>query len=229
MKKTSELRNTADNIGDFASAMGRGLVAGLAGTIAMTIVQMIEMKIMNRPGSTVPADGLEKMLPVKAPEDEKEKMKLAQMVHFAYGTTWGIPLAVMDQAGIARTLASISHFGAVWGTALIMLPKQNLAPPISEWDSQTLLLDAIHHAVYATAAGFTYHAISRKTTYTMPQQISKKAFSSTLFNMLGLLTLKEMQKPKKGVDVKKMAKKYRKEYIKPQSKKLEKKIAELTH
>ncbi|MEX1122958.1 MAG: hypothetical protein WED82_12530, partial [Balneolales bacterium] len=77
MKKTSELRNTADNIGDFASAMGRGLVAGLAGTIAMTIVQMIEMKIMNRPGSTVPADGLEKMLPVKAPEDEKEKMKLA--------------------------------------------------------------------------------------------------------------------------------------------------------
>ncbi|MEX0928794.1 MAG: hypothetical protein WDZ53_05265, partial [Balneolales bacterium] len=110
MKKKRATKKTAETIGDIACATGKGLFAGLAGTAAMTIVQMIEMKIMERPGSTVPADGLEKVMPLKAPEKKEEKMKLAQMTHFAYGTAWGIPLGLMDQAGISIVPASATHF-----------------------------------------------------------------------------------------------------------------------
>lgn len=218
MYKQSATKKLAESIGDFASAIGRGLFAGLAGTAAMTIVQMIEMKIMKRPGSTVPADGLEKVMPVKAPEDQKEKMKLAQMVHFAYGTTWGIPLGIMDQAGIHNTLASISHFGAVWGTALTLLPKQNLSPPISEWDKQTLLLDAMHHAVYATAAGLTYHVISRKSKSLMRRPVFGNFITSSLLNVFGLFTLRKLQKSKKNIGIKKQADWYKKSNLKPRKK-----------
>jgi len=151
----------AETIGDIAGAIGRGLVAGLAGTAAMTVAQTIEMKIQEREPSDTPAEGLAKALPVEVPEDTKEKQKLSQLAHFAYGTTWGVPLALMRESGIPGLTATAGHFGAVWSAAMIMLPKMDLAPPVSEWDLKTLLTDGLHHAIYAAATGLTYHCITR--------------------------------------------------------------------
>ncbi len=72
---------------EIATAMGKGLMAGAAGTLAITLSQMIEMKITERRPSTAPADAAEKVLDVK-PATEGDKQKFSQEVHWAYGTTW---------------------------------------------------------------------------------------------------------------------------------------------
>ena len=41
---------------EVAGAIGKGLMAGAAGTLAITLSQMIEMKITKRKPSTAPAD-----------------------------------------------------------------------------------------------------------------------------------------------------------------------------
>src|SRR5690554_5822527 len=128
------MSNLAANIGDIAGAVGKGLFAGLVGTVAMTVGQTIEMKLTGREASTTPAEGVEKALPIKAPEEKEEKLKLAQLSHVAYGTCWGVPLALLHKTGLPVPAATFGQFGAVWGTAMIMLPKMNLAPPVREWD-----------------------------------------------------------------------------------------------
>ncbi len=56
MKKTHE--STVP--GRLGTAIGKGLIAELAGTLAMTLSQMIEMKTTKRKPSTAPADAVKK-------------------------------------------------------------------------------------------------------------------------------------------------------------------------
>ena len=56
-------------------------MAGAAGTLAITLSQMIEMKITKRRPSTAPADEAEKVLDVK-PATEADKSKFSQEVHW---------------------------------------------------------------------------------------------------------------------------------------------------
>jgi hypothetical protein len=55
--------------------------------------------------------------------------------------------------------ATLLHFGAVWGTALVMLPKHNAAKPIDEQEPKDIAVDVLHHGVYALAAGLVYDAL----------------------------------------------------------------------
>src|SRR5947209_1412757 len=107
--------------GNVAAALGRGLVAGLAGTVAITISQAIEMKLRHRPPSTTPADAADKVLGVE-PTDEKKKERFANLVHFAYGTAWGGVRGLLDVLGLKGPAAMGAHYAAVSTTAMTMLP-----------------------------------------------------------------------------------------------------------
>lgn len=141
--------------GELAGAFGKGLAAGLVGTAVMTIVQTIEMKLQDREASKVPAEAVEKVFGIQ-PRDEKAEQRLAQLVHFAYGTAWGGVLGVLERTRLGRVGAPLAQFGAVWGTAAAMLPALDLSPPPTEWSKQQIATDALHHAVYSAAAGATY-------------------------------------------------------------------------
>ena len=41
-----------------------------------------------------------------------------------------------------------------------MPPSLKIAPPLKEWSKKEILIDALHHAVYAVAAGIVYDALS---------------------------------------------------------------------
>lgn len=167
-----------------AGTLGKGLAAGLAGTIAITISQMIEMKLSNRGMSDAPMKvggdvlGVE---PKGQAELEKKKVdhssngtydvekavefnkgKFSQIMHFGYGTGWGEARGIMDLLGIRGLVASLLHFGAIWSTALVMLPVKNAAKPITKWPPRQIVLDVVHHAIYALAAGAVYDAISKE-------------------------------------------------------------------
>lgn len=144
--------------GSYFAAVGKGIVAGLIGTAVMTLAQAIEIKITKRKESKVPAEAARKVLDVEATSDEK-KSKVSNLVHWTYGSYWGIARGIIAETGFKGWPGNAMHFGAVWGTALWMLPALKLSPPPHKWDGAELAKDAFYHALYATATGYAYDFI----------------------------------------------------------------------
>jgi hypothetical protein len=140
--------------------LGVGIIAGLAGTVAITLSQMLEMKIRNRKASTVPADAASKALDIEPKEGKKDQF--SQRVHWVYGTSWGIARGLFGAAGLRGWQATALHGAAVLGTAMVIEPALKVAPPINEWSKEDIIMDVVHHAVYAIAAGLVYDAIARE-------------------------------------------------------------------
>jgi hypothetical protein len=86
-------------LGDVAAAVGKGLFAGLAGTAAMTLSQEIEMKFSGREPSTGPGDMVADLLGVE-PRGQKEKESFSSLVHWTWGTLWGVPRGLISLAGL---------------------------------------------------------------------------------------------------------------------------------
>ena len=157
---TKKIRTEATPFEKAAKAIGIGLMAGLAGTAAITLSQAIEMKLTNRPPSTAPVDAASKVLDIEA-TGRQEKEKVSQEVHWAYGTAWGVPRGIIALAGLKGWPATLAHFVAIWGTAQVMLPSLAGSPPITEEEPQAIGIDVLHHAVYAIATGLVYDAIDQ--------------------------------------------------------------------
>jgi hypothetical protein len=161
---------------------------------------MIEMQITNRSNSNAPVVVGGKALGVeprgkaelekekaKSDDDEATKKvqqkveanegKFAQIMHFSYGTGWGVFRGALDLAGLHGPLADLCHFGAIWGTAQVMLPTVAGSPPITKWSPQQIASDVLHHAVYACAVGLTYDAMrkaeKRKRKVKIKPQLSR--------------------------------------------------------
>ena len=149
-----------------ANELGRGLIAGLAGTVAMTIASTLEMKLRKRPASSAPGDAAVKVLGIR-PRDEKGKRRFSNLVHYAYGSGWGLGRAAIGAAfcGVGRRRASIAeplaHFALVWGVGLAVLPALGISKPFWRWGTKEIAIDALHHSVYAAAADGAYRLLGR--------------------------------------------------------------------
>lgn len=148
-----------NRLGEVASAVGRGLFAGAAGTVAMTISSTLEMKLRDREGSSAPSDAAGKVLGVQ-PRDPEGQARFSNVVHWSYGTSWGGVRGLIAAAGLDGPSAAGAHFGAVWGSAQVMLPSLGVAPPPWQSPPVEIAIDAFHHAVYATATSVAYEALS---------------------------------------------------------------------
>jgi len=120
---------------------------------------MIEMKFTKRKPSEAPAEAAEKVLEIK-PETEEDKQQFSQMVHWAYGSGWGLTRSVLSLCGLSGLPATAIHFATIYSTALIMPSSLKVAPPLKEWSAKEFVTDALHHAVYAIAAGLVFDAMS---------------------------------------------------------------------
>lgn len=175
-----KIRN--DNpIGQLGSVIGKGLLAGIAGTAAITLSQMIEMKITKRKPSEATVKVASEVTDVK-PVNAEAKEKVSQEIHWAYGTAWGVARGLISLTGLKGLPAAAVHFAAIWGTSMVMLPKFKAAPPVTQEDAKTIAIDGLHHAVYALAAGAAYDALDY-------QKQERK-----LDKLIGLLKLKGILK-----------------------------------
>ena len=150
-------------LGDTASAVGRGLFAGAAGTVAMTISSTVEAKLRDRGSSSAPADAAGKVLGVQ-PRNPDGKARFSNVVHWSYGTSWGAARGLLDVAGINGVTAIAAHFGAIWGSAQVMLPALDVAPPPWETEPKEIAIDAFHHAVYVVATGLAFAALETSSS-----------------------------------------------------------------
>ncbi len=147
-------------LGDVAASVGKGLFAGLAGTVAMTVSSTLEMKIRGRQGSSAPAEAAAKVLGVE-PTGEAEEARFSNLVHWGYGTSWGAVRGLIGAAGLEGPKATAAHFLVVWGTEQVMLPSLGVAPPFWQWGAKEVAIDAFHHLVYAGATGVAYAVLDR--------------------------------------------------------------------
>src|SRR3954470_2073456 len=149
----------ANGLSGLAAKIGRGPVARAVGAASMTVSRTIEQKRRGRAASTAPADAAMKVLGIEGFCDDAAKSRFSNIVHWSYGSGWGVPRAVLDAAGLDPAAATAAHGGALWGSEQVMLPALGVAPPLWEWGVVEVAIDALHHLVYAVATGVAYEAL----------------------------------------------------------------------
>ncbi|GEM_PF-332462 len=140
-------------------AIGNGLLAGFAGTLAITLSQMAEMAFRKRTPSQTPAQAFAKVFSVR-PENEASERRLTQYVHLGYGTSWGIFRGLLDMLRIRRLAATGFHWTAVQTVAMTVLPALKVTPPVKEWGRKEIAVEMAHHLVYAGTTGLVYEALA---------------------------------------------------------------------
>jgi hypothetical protein len=128
----------------------------------MTISSTLEARLRGRQPSTAPARATAKALGISSFEDAVAQARFNDLSHWGYGTSWGIVRGLLDAAGLAPRKATAAHGAAVWGSAQVMLPAMDIAPPGIFWGKKALAIDAFHHAVYALATGVAYRLLSSR-------------------------------------------------------------------
>lgn len=145
---------------ELAEDVGKGLFAGAVGTAAMTVSSTIEARMRKREPSDAPAQAAGKVLGVQ-PRDQEGRQRFSTITHWAYGTSWGAVRGVIAVFGGRGARAAAAHFGLVWGTEQVMLPALEVTPPAWEWGAEELVIDGLHHAVYAATTSLAYALIDR--------------------------------------------------------------------
>ena len=143
-----------------ADAVGKGLIAGFAGTAAMTVSSTLEAKLRGRAPSSAPARATAKVLGIKEFEDAVAQARFNDLSHWGYGTGWGVLRGLLGATGLSPRAATAAHGAAIYGAAQVTLPALEIAPPSVFWGAEEIAIDAFHHAVYATATGVAYELIS---------------------------------------------------------------------
>ena len=152
------MKNAANT---FASSIGKGLVAGVAGTAAMTVSSSLEARIRHRAASSAPARATTKVLGIREFEDPVAEARFNDLSHWGYGTSWGVVRGLLAALVLSPKAATAAHGLAVWGSAQAILPALEVAPPFVFWGKREVAIDLWHHAVYAAATGLAYRLVDR--------------------------------------------------------------------
>ena len=144
-------------LGALGAAIGKGLIAGLAGTIAMTVSQKIEMKITGRKPGNATVKAVKKVLHIHPGKDHAQDF--SNEIHYTYGSVNGVLRGLLSMVGITGFTATSIHLAAIWGTAITIEPKLDIAPPVTDWSPKDIAIDIFHHAVYAIVTGLVFDAI----------------------------------------------------------------------
>ena len=151
------MRSAANTL---AVAIGKGLVAGFAGTVAMTASSTLEARIRGRAPSSAPARATTKALGIASFDDDHAAARFNDLSHWGYGTGWGVLRGLLGSLPLSPRTATAAHGAAVYGAAQVTLPALEVAPPSLFWGKDEVAIDAFHHLVYATATGVAYELIS---------------------------------------------------------------------
>jgi hypothetical protein len=146
-------------VGNLASSIGKGLVAGFAGTAAMTLSSTLEAKLRRRKPSSAPARATAKALGIASFEDDVAAARFNDLSHWGYGTGWGVVRGLLGASGMPVGAATAAHGAAIWGSAQVTLPALEVAPPVVFWAPQEIVIDIFHHTVYAIATGLAYELL----------------------------------------------------------------------
>jgi hypothetical protein len=146
-------------------SLARGVVAGVAGTAAMTAYQLAVAKAQGKPFATpVPHRWADAPPPAQVAKriadavgqgrrfTREDVPLLTNAMHWLYGVSWGALYAAVPGGGLA--------FGTtVWATAYAELVPLGIYEPPWRYPAKDLALDWSYHAVYGLAVAGAFAAL----------------------------------------------------------------------
>jgi hypothetical protein len=157
------------------SGIARGVVAGIAGTAAMTGYQLAVAKVRGQPlNPPVPhkwADAPAPAQVVKRAADalgegrhvtRKEVPLVTNLMHWLYGITWGGVYG--GAAGVLRptpVLGGLSFGAGVWSASYAELVPLGIYEAPWRYPVREIALDLSYHLVYGLAVAGAYAALER--------------------------------------------------------------------
>jgi hypothetical protein len=147
--------NMSNKQPSMAASIGRGILAGLAGTVVMTVFQeLIEMPLTGRSESFAPANNAEKNLGIH-PRTKQGRRRLNWATHFALGGMWGTAYGVAAHAGLRGPQAIAAVYATVYTADVLSNTAQGLYEP-STWSTQDWAIDLTDKFVQAAATGVIF-------------------------------------------------------------------------
>lgn len=133
----------------------KGFAAGVAGTIALTISETLEMKATKRPPSDVPGQVGSKV-PGVEPHSDAAMKKLSGKVHWIHGISLGVLYALLSLLGLNTLVTIVLFFALVWGGDSLLYKALGIAP--FPWHSKAneIMPDLVNKGIYAIVTGITF-------------------------------------------------------------------------
>ncbi|MGI8807787.1 MAG: hypothetical protein ACR2KK_08100 [Acidimicrobiales bacterium] len=160
-------------------ALGRGMLAGAAGTAAMDLVVYRRYRrdggarsllawefsagLHDWDGAPAPAHVGKRVVEglFQVTVDPQWARTTNNVMHWAYGLAWGAQYGLV--AGSARVLQrnhGLLLGQVVFSSGYVVLPLAKLYKPIWEYDGRTLARDLSAHLVYGLVTGETFRLLS---------------------------------------------------------------------
>jgi hypothetical protein len=138
-----------------AAMIGRGILAGVAGTAVMTAFQkFVEMPVTGRKDSYAPADFAQRILPIH-PTGKQERKRLNYATHFALGGMWGTAYGIAASAGLRGQKAANTVFATVYTGDVILNTALGLYRP-TKWSAREWAVDVVDKYAQAQATGLVF-------------------------------------------------------------------------
>jgi hypothetical protein len=155
--------------------IGRGVLAGLAGTAAMTAYQLAVAKARGKPLVTpVPHRWADAPAPAQVAKKAADRLGvgrrvtrddvplLTNVMHWLYGTSWGLAYALAAYMAEPEPLEGGMLFGAgVWASSYAELVPLGIYEPPWRYPAEEVALDLSYHLVYGMAVAEAFAALER--------------------------------------------------------------------
>lgn len=145
-------------MGGLLEAVSIGLLAGVAGTVAQTVSEMIEARFTKRPDSLLPAQ-VGAALAGPPLRTGKDAVRLNWTVHWTHGITLGAVRGLLGVTALSSLAASIIHFPLVWGGDVMLYAALGLAPAPWNWGGKELATDLFHKGVLSVVTSLVFVAL----------------------------------------------------------------------
>ncbi len=139
------------------SILLRGAVAGLVGTVVMTVGQYIEGSLTGRVASTVPGQVSARLL---SRPDAVES--LSTPTHWAHGTAMGLVRGVLSRTGVRGVKGSVVFFAVMWAGDVVLYRVLGIADWPWRWTRAELATDVGHKALYALVTSASYDSLAKR-------------------------------------------------------------------
>jgi hypothetical protein len=147
------------------ASIGKGILAGVAGTAAMTGYQLAVAKLRGRPLATpVPHKWADAPAPAQVAKRAADALGqgrrftrddvpvLTNAMHWLYGVSWGAVYGAAASAARPSPVAGGMAFGTgVWASSYAELVPLGIYEPPWKYPATELALDLSYHLVYGVA------------------------------------------------------------------------------
>lgn len=141
------------------SILVRGLLAGTAGTAAMTLGEKLEQMVTRRPNSYVPAHTLAGLLGMKQKQDQNNRW-LNWTMHWGQGALLRIVRVALGKRGIDGPYGSFLFWNMRLLTDHTLENAVGVGKPPWEYSTGEQVVDIGHKGVYAFTTGLVADAMS---------------------------------------------------------------------